>query len=59
MEISWEIITFLLKTIFKEIIKMKKDIYKITNVINGKCYIGQTTNAKRRFQEHKKLGYNN
>lgn len=32
---------------------MKKDIYKITNLINGKCYIGQTSNAKRRFTQHK------
>lgn len=38
---------------------MKKDIYKITNIINGKCYIGQTTDAKRRFQQHKHLGYGN
>lgn len=36
---------------------MKKDIYKITNLINGKCYIGQTTNSKRRFTEHKAKGY--
>lgn len=48
MEISWEIIIFFLK--FLRRIKMKKDIYKITNIINGKCYIGQTTDAKRRFQ---------
>lgn len=32
---------------------MKKSIYKITNLINGKSYIGQTNNVKRRFQEHK------
>lgn len=36
---------------------MKKDIYKITNLINGKCYIGQTTNSKRRFTEHRAKGY--
>ena len=36
---------------------MKKSIYKITNTINGKCYIGQTTDPKRRFQEHKAKGY--
>lgn len=36
---------------------MKKDIYKITNLINGKCYIGQTTNSKRRFSEHRAKGY--
>ena len=38
---------------------MKKDIYKITNLINGKCYIGQTTDTKRRFSEHKAKGYGN
>ena len=36
---------------------MKKFIYKITNNINGKVYIGQTNNPKRRFQEHKNKGY--
>lgn len=32
---------------------MKKDIYKITNLINGKVYIGQSVNAKRRFRDHR------
>ena len=27
-------------------------IYKITNQINGKCYIGQSVSIKRRWQEH-------
>ncbi len=36
---------------------MKKDIYKITNLINGKCYIGQSSDVKRRFSEHKAKGY--
>ena len=37
---------------------MKEDkkigIYKITNKLNGKCYIGQSTNIEYRFEEHKK-----
>lgn len=32
---------------------MKKYVYKITNNVNGKIYIGQTNNIKRRIQEHK------
>lgn len=36
---------------------MKKYIYKITNLINNKVYIGQTTDYKRRFSEHRSLGY--
>ena len=30
-------------------------IYKITNKINGKSYIGQSNNIKRRFKEHKRI----
>ena len=29
-------------------------IYKITNNINGKCYIGQSINIKQRWKGHKK-----
>lgn len=36
---------------------MKKYIYKITNKINNKIYIGQTKDINRRFREHKKCGY--
>ena len=36
---------------------MKKFIYKITNAINGKMYIGQTNNITRRFTEHKNKDY--
>lgn len=32
---------------------MKKAIYKITNKINGKIYIGQTIHPQRRWIEHK------
>lgn len=29
-------------------------IYKITNKINGKCYVGQSINIEKRWKEHKK-----
>lgn len=38
---------------------MKKYIYKIINIINNKCYIGQTKNWKRRWQEHQRQLKNN
>ena len=28
-------------------------IYKITNLINGKCYIGQSVNVEKRLESHK------
>ena len=31
-------------------------IYKITNNINGKVYIGQSNNIQRRFSEHQTKG---
>lgn len=32
---------------------MEKYIYKLTNLLNNKIYIGQTNNINRRMQEHK------
>lgn len=32
-------------------------IYKITNKINGKCYIGQAVNIKRRWKSHKEIAF--
>lgn len=34
------------------VIFLTKDIYKITNKINGKVYIGQSKNPYRRFKDH-------
>lgn len=31
-------------------------IYKITNLVNGKTYIGQSNNIERRFKEHQQKG---
>lgn len=33
-------------------------IYKITNLINGKSYIGQSINIEKRFQRHKQTAFN-
>lgn len=33
---------------------MKKFIYKITNTLNSKVYIGQTVNLNERFSSHKR-----
>ena len=38
---------------------MRKFIYMISNVYNGRMYIGQTKNVKRRWQKHKQLLNNN
>ncbi len=34
-------------------------IYKITNILDGKTYIGQTNNPKRRWKYHKNLAKHN
>lgn len=34
----------------------KTGIYKITNTLNGKCYIGQAVNIKNRWGDHIKMG---
>ena len=34
---------------------MKIGIYKLTNIINGKSYIGQSTNIERRWSDYKSL----
>lgn len=33
-------------------------IYKITNTVNGKIYIGQSVDIERRWKQHKKIGRN-
>lgn len=33
-------------------------IYKITNLINGHCYIGQSRNIKKRWEEHRTRAFN-
>ena len=43
---------------WKESVKLTC-IYKITNNINGKIYIGQTTDFRKRMSVHKNSGYKN
>lgn len=33
-------------------------IYKITNNVNGKCYIGQSINIEQRWKDHKRAAFN-
>ena len=33
-------------------------IYKIENLVNGKCYIGQSVDIKRRWRSHKSCAFN-
>lgn len=37
---------------------LKKAIYKITNLVNGKMYIGQSVDPERRFNSHKSRARN-
>ena len=38
---------------FKRVkIEDKPGIYKITNIDTGKCYIGKSTNLKKRITDH-------
>ena len=37
---------------------MTTGIYKITNIINGKAYIGKSLNIEERFKSHKRKGFN-
>lgn len=60
MVISWEELFFILPSVIimnGGVYNMLKSIYKITNKVNGKCYIGQTNDISRRFREHRALGY--
>lgn len=43
----------------KEVNKISKGIYKITNLKSGKVYIGSSSNIERRFSEHKRDLENN
>lgn len=36
---------------------MKTHLYKITNLINGKCYIGVSRNPRERFRQHTRSKY--
>jgi len=38
---------------FKRIdIKEEPGIYKLTSLVNGKSYVGKSTNVKKRIQDH-------
>lgn len=34
-------------------------IYKVTNLVNGKCYVGKSINFRKRYQKHKCAKYYN
>ena len=38
---------------------MKSGVYKITNIINNKCYVGSSQNILRRWSEHKRELFKN
>ena len=37
---------------------IKVGIYKITNMCNNKCYVGQSRNILKRWSNHKTIAYN-
>ena len=43
---------YLDETIKRAGIEDKPGIYKITNINDGKCYVGKSTNLKKRLQDH-------
>lgn len=42
-----------------ENLPQESGIYKITNLLNGHCYIGQSVNIYRRYHSHHKVEYKN
>lgn len=36
---------------------MSMGIYKIENLVNGKCYIGQSINITKRWNNHKAVAF--
>ena len=49
---------YLDETIKRAGIEDKPGIYKLTNIDDGKCYIGKSTNVKKRIQDHFKASLN-
>lgn len=38
---------------------MQGSIYLFRNILNGKCYVGQTTRIQERYKDHLYLSQNN
>lgn len=45
---------YLDETLRRANIEEKPGIYKLTNIDDGKCYVGKSTNVKKRIQDHMK-----